>query len=91
MSKPASRIIGIIRLAEPSTLGVDWSAALDDATLGSLLASLVGKQSAAGTGRPRWQPLASPRPRGAARRTLRANLVHLREDLQREYHELAAG
>jgi hypothetical protein len=91
MSKPASRVIGIIRLAEQSKLGIDLSVALDDSTLGSLLASLVGKQSAVGTKRQRWQPRASKLPRVSARRRLRANLAHLREELQREYHELAAG
>jgi hypothetical protein len=89
MSKPASRVIGIIRLSEPPRLGLDLSVALDDSTPTSLLAGLVGKQPAVAAGRQRWQPLPA-RPRASTRRSLRANLSRLREDLQREYYELAA-
>ena len=88
MSNSASRVIGIIRLAEPS-LGLNLSNALDDDDLGSLLASLVGKKAAAC--RPRWLRSPSTDPRRGVRRTLRANLARLRDDLQRQYHELAAS
>ncbi|HZL87099.1 MAG TPA: hypothetical protein VFB96_01875 [Pirellulaceae bacterium] len=90
MSKPASRVIGIIRLAESSQLGMDLSVALDDSTLGSLLASLVGKQSPVGPNYRRWQSLRSALPPRPARHCLRANLAHLRQDLLREYQTLAA-
>ncbi len=92
MSKPASRVIGIIRIAELSEFGVDLSVAADDSSLGSLLAGLVGKQTAVvelGPQHGRWQSRASSLSRATARSVLRANLAHLHEDLEREYLELA--
>jgi hypothetical protein len=92
MSQPASRVIGIIRISESSEFDVDWTAGADDSTLGALLAGLVGKgaQQRALPHCCRWRP-AAPVPRRTARRVLPANLLALREQLEQEYVELAAG
>jgi hypothetical protein len=91
MSKPARRVIGIIRIKEASEFGVVLPAALDDSTLGSLLAGLVGKQAGdrAQPRRSRFQCAAPTLPRCGFRSVV-CNLHRLREDLEREYLELAA-
>lgn len=93
MSQSASRIIGIIRIADPSEFGVDLSVAADDSTLGSWLAGLVGKQTTdveLGSQHGRWQSRTSSLSRTARRSVLRANIARLHEDLAREFLEMAA-
>ena len=93
MSQPASRVIGIIRISESSEFGVDLKMGRDDSTLGALLAGLVGKRSAQSAPPHccRWEPAAAALPRRGTRRVIPANLLALREELEREYVELAAG
>ncbi len=91
MSQPASRVIGIIRITESSEFGIGLECGGDDSTLGSLLASLVGKRCPPRAEHCcRWEPAAPLRPRGK-RRVLPANLVALRQQLEREYVALTAG
>ena len=92
MLKPVSRVIGIIRIKEASEFGVDLPLAIDDSTLGSLLAGLVGKQAGdrGQQHRARFECAAPSVARSSFRCAIRANLPQLHDELERAYVELSA-
>ena len=89
-----SRVVGFIKIESPRMdgrdreLGLNLSAGQEGLSLEIWLAALVGESTQEHGSVPRWEKRRTSPP---SSRCVRANLVQLAEELDREYLELAAS